>query len=263
MNPLVELQHRHQSTKQVADCDTPIDEQQRVSEHLYAVWQLLVHREVEIVETDSDVGVELPRQIQLNVDASQIIDTTTVPQQLSALHLTASQYAARCKSLHILHVYIMQQTYPQAHAADAKYAHAETSALRLPVFIDSVSGVHCAVGQIIATTGHQSLVCDIDKLGHAMYVTEMLQQFDILGAMAECSLNKDDRSHLRTLQELQQWQHASGLTWCELAWIQPTYREICMDNFDAAPQLNDAAIQRVAKLQREDGSCSLSRAVLE
>lgn len=77
----------------------------------------------------------------------------------------------------------------------------QTNVKRQPVFIDP-RGVHCAVGYIIKTSGHEDLSCHISAIMNYNYLKDM---------------------HDPALTE---WIKTSGFTFDELAWIQPSYPTI-------------------------------------
>ncbi|QEF98332.1 Ankyrin repeat protein [Stieleria maiorica] len=104
-------------------------------------------------------------------------------------HLSDSQLAQRNAHLQILQTYMADGNFPQNIFVTG----------RRPVFIDPW-GTHCAVGHLIATSGHSRLADVINREHRLDYLRD-----------------------IRTAG-LAQWQHASGFSLDELALIQPTYR---------------------------------------
>jgi hypothetical protein len=104
-------------------------------------------------------------------------------------HLSDSQLAQRLAHLQSLQAYMADGNFPQNVIAVG----------RRPVFIDPW-GTHCAVGHLMATSGHSQLANTINRE----------HQLDLL---------RDIKT-----DGLAEWQHGSGLSADELALIQPTYR---------------------------------------
>ncbi|TWU04523.1 ankyrin repeat domain-containing protein [Stieleria varia] len=103
-------------------------------------------------------------------------------------HLTSSQLAQRIANIQSLREYMIAGEFPQNIFVPG----------RRPVFIDPW-GTHCAVGYLIATSGHSELANRINQE----------HQLDVL-----CDIKT---------RGLPQWQTASGLSVAELALIQPHY----------------------------------------
>ncbi|KAA5538969.1 ankyrin repeat domain-containing protein [Roseiconus nitratireducens] len=103
-------------------------------------------------------------------------------------HLSESQLTNRLAHIHSL----------RAYAANGNFPRNVFTAGRCPVFIDPW-GTHCAVGHLIATSGHAGLANAINSE----------HQLDLL-------------NDIKTLG-LAEWQRDSGLSLDELALIQPTY----------------------------------------
>ncbi|WP_182867974.1 ankyrin repeat domain-containing protein [Stieleria mannarensis] len=104
-------------------------------------------------------------------------------------HLSDSQLAQRTAHLQTLQAYMAEGNFPRNIFVTG----------RRPVFIDPW-GTHCAVGHLIATSGHSRLAGAINR--------------------------EHQLDYLRNIQTagLAQWQRASGFSLDELALIQPTYR---------------------------------------
>ncbi len=75
--------------------------------------------------------------------------------------------------------------------------------IRVPVFVDPVTGVHCAVGHLLALTGEEALVARIVARDNLVRVPELRDDVD-----------------------LRRWLDHHGLTLTEAARIQPTYGPI-------------------------------------
>lgn len=103
--------------------------------------------------------------------------------------LSDSQFAQRLAHLRTLQAYMADGDFPQNVLASG----------RRPVFIDAW-GTHCAVGHLIATSGHSQLANTINR----EHQLDLLRDINTAG--------------------LSEWQRASGFSVDELALIQPTYR---------------------------------------
>lgn len=104
-------------------------------------------------------------------------------------HLSAEQQAARAANLDALHRYWVRGVYPQ---------NTDVPGLRVPVFIDH-GGRACAVGQLMIDSGAADLA-------HHIAADERLE-------------------YLATIETegVPAWIESSGLTFAELARIQPSY----------------------------------------
>lgn len=106
----------------------------------------------------------------------------------STEHLNETQKMNRLKNLDVLYQYASIGIVPTNDYV--KYT--------TPVFIDR-KGVHCAVGYLIKESGFQNLAKAIDSNQKFAYIKDIKNE------------------------ELLQWQKESGLSFEELAWIQPGY----------------------------------------
>lgn len=133
-----------------------------------------------------------------NTPAHQLSDAELIQTHLLAVHkilsasdishLNEQQRRNRQKSLEQLYQYALRGDFPQNLVFNG----------RIPVFIDP-RGVHCAVGYLIAQSGHQALSSHISANMNFCYIRDM---------------------HDPALKE---WIAQSGFTANELAWIQPAY----------------------------------------
>ena len=103
-------------------------------------------------------------------------------------HLTAEQQLARKQNLDFLNEYWKRGKFPK------NYYHN----YRIPYFIDP-EGTACAVGYLIIRSGHEELAASIATQTNYAYLAEM------------------------EYKALDNWAGASGLSFDELAWIQPAY----------------------------------------
>ena len=109
-------------------------------------------------------------------------------EQANVSHLTDAQLSQRQDHINTLQIYLDGGVFPQNVFVPG----------RRPVFIDPW-GTHCAVGHLIATSGHPELAHAINRE----------HQLDFLRDISTAGLSE--------------WQVESGLSMDELALIQPTY----------------------------------------
>lgn len=220
VNPLVTLAPAAVSPVQAA----AVSEDHLISLHLQLVCHLLQQRAVQL-QTDNDSrdsSTSDSSQRQLFV---QLYEDGEPAAELPAVTLSHTQYAARLAVLQTLQQYAEQQKYPTVRLADVEElgAHDADNCSRLPVFIDRVSSVHCAVGHMVAATGHTQLAADIDKVAHTSYIHQMLELHKQLAQLPQQELTTTQRQQLAVLHAFEQWRRSVGLTVNELEWIQPQY----------------------------------------
>lgn len=161
VNPLVTVPAHAAYTDQPLQCSS-LSEQQSISQHLQLVYHILQQRAVQVRADAEPTGYDsavcnIDRETSRRVHVHVIHDAGGQPHAtLPVLQLSTSQCVARCNALQLLQEYIEQGQYPLARSTDVE-AGADLLPHRLPVFIDRVSGVHCAVGQLMAATGHSTL----------------------------------------------------------------------------------------------------------
>lgn len=112
-------------------------------------------------------------------------------RDLSAL--TASQRTNRAAAVALLAAYRDAGAFPQ---------NRDYPGTRVPYFVDPVTDVHCAVGHLMAATGHQSMVRRIAAADNHVRVKS-----------------------LATDAGVQAWLESNGISLDEAARIQPTYGE--------------------------------------
>ncbi|OYP35359.1 ankyrin repeat domain-containing protein [Rhodopirellula sp. MGV] len=141
--------------------------------------------DLNVINTDFAIASDVPLiRIHLSLALRELHDADTS-------RLNATQKHQRKNHLKTLQTYINAGQFPQNVFVEG----------RRPVFIDPC-GTHCAVGHLIAMSGHASLANMINEE----------HQLDYL-------------SDIRT-EGLRQWQEASGFSLAELALIQPTYQHL-------------------------------------
>ncbi|MFK7755860.1 MAG: hypothetical protein AB8B53_02885 [Flavobacteriales bacterium] len=113
-------------------------------------------------------------------------------------HLSSDQRIKRQQCLSILNAYWNQGVFP------INLYHPE----RTPYFIDHL-GTHCAVGHLIAQSGHGQLADLIHKENNYGYLYDLAEHYS----------------------DIQIWAETHGFTLQELAWIQPGY-VICSNECD-------------------------------
>jgi|GEM_PF-804592 len=130
----------------------------------------------------------LPDDVSLIQTHLSLVEKTL--REKDTKNLSAEQQYNRNQCLNILHDYRLNGVFP-------KNTH---HAARTPYFIDNF-GTACAVGQLIVSTGYESVAQKIRSGNNYAYISELNQQYP----------------------ELQLWADAYGFEIDELAWIQPGY----------------------------------------
>lgn len=117
-----------------------------------------------------------------------LLNVESVLRSKNTEHLSQDQLKNRLKMLDVLYQYALDMQFP----VNTYHPH------RQPYFID-VYGTHCAVGYLVAKSGHGEISKAISEKQNYAYVREIESQ------------------------ELMQWSIDYGFSLDELAWIQPEY----------------------------------------